>query len=235
MNNPLPIPFSKPTTLRDRVESYLRTAIMEGHFKGGDRLREQELCDRLNVSRPTLREALRTLEGERLIAIESHRGPTVIQLTEKTAQDLYAMRQLLEGYAAGEFARMADDQMIRTLGEAVAQLHHAAAQHDKSVLLAAKREFYEVLMRGCGNTELENMLAGLLSRINLLRAKSFTRSERLVESLVEIDKLYECIKRRDPEAARQAAQEHIEKAMRTALDVLRRERISEPVEQVPLA
>ena len=55
-----PVPrFTKPVTLRGRVEEYLRAAIMDGLLKGGERLRDQELCLQLDISRPTLREALR--------------------------------------------------------------------------------------------------------------------------------------------------------------------------------
>ena len=96
MPNPNSAIFEKPATLRSRVEEYLRSSIMEGRMKGGERLREQELCEQLGISRSTLREALRTLEAERLISIEPHRGPTVIRITEKAAQDLYALRALLE-------------------------------------------------------------------------------------------------------------------------------------------
>ena len=51
-----PVPrFTKPVTLRGRVEEYLRAAIMDGRLKGVERLREQELCRQLDISRPTLR------------------------------------------------------------------------------------------------------------------------------------------------------------------------------------
>src|SRR5690606_4292109 len=100
MNDTAKVLFEKPATLRTRVEDFLRSAIMEGRLKGGDRLREVELCDELGVSRPTLREALRTLEAERLITIEPHRGPSVVRITPKVARDLYALRALLESYAA---------------------------------------------------------------------------------------------------------------------------------------
>ena len=75
--------FRETRHLRSRVEEYLRSSIAEGRMKGGERLREQELCEQLGISRSTLREALRTLEAERLISIEPHRGPTVIRITER--------------------------------------------------------------------------------------------------------------------------------------------------------
>jgi len=109
------IPFEKPATLRARVEDFLRTSIMQGRYRSGERLREMELCEELGISRSTLREALRTLEAERLITMEPHRGPTVACMSEKAARDLYAIRALLEGYAAHAFARLASDADVERL------------------------------------------------------------------------------------------------------------------------
>ncbi|CAM3684797.1 GntR family transcriptional regulator [Bordetella tumulicola] len=215
--------FEKPSTLRTRVEEFLRASIMDGRIKGGERLREIELCDQLNISRSTLREALRTLEAERLISIEPHRGPTVVRITEKAARDLYALRALLEGFAAHEFARLASDSDVERLRKAVQALNRQAKGSNKSALLAAKRDFYDVLLSGCENDLVKDMLPGLLSRINLLRATSFARPERLPESMAEIDHIFERILNRDPQGAQAAAQSHIVNAQRTALDVLRRQ------------
>jgi len=220
MTYPSTAVFEKPSTLRARVEEYLRTAIMEGQLRGGERLRENELCEQLGISRPTLREALRTLEAERLIKIEPHRGPSVMQITEKAARDLYALRSLLEGFAAHEFARLAQDEEIEKLSLAVRALHEQAAAQDRRGLLIAKKRFYDVLLDGCGNDLIKEMLPGLLSRISLLRATSFSSPQRLPQSLVEIDEILACIVRRDAPATRQAAERHIVNAERTALDVL---------------
>ncbi len=223
MTTPTGAIFEKPATLRTRVEEFLRASIMDGRIKGGERLRELELCEQLGISRSTLREALRTLEAERLISIEPHRGPTVVRITEKAARDLYALRALLEGYAAHEFARLADDADIERLRKAVDALHRQSKGSNKAALLAAKRDFYDVLLSGCDNDLVKDMLPGLLSRINLLRATSFARSDRLPESLAEIDHLFERIRARDPQGAQEAARSHIVNAERTALEVLRRQ------------
>lgn len=216
--------FEKPSTLRSRVQDYLRSAIMQGRLAGGEKLREQELCDQLGISRPTLREALRTLEAEKLITIEPHKGPTVVRLSAKAAQDLYALRTLLEGFAAHEFARLANNADIERLRLAVQALHEQAAQGEQSTLLLAKRDFYDVLLAGCGNELIKDMLLSLLSRINLLRATSFSSPQRLPQSLAEIDRIFERIQARDAEGARSAAQRHIVNAQQAALEVLQQQK-----------
>jgi DNA-binding GntR family transcriptional regulator len=212
--------MSRPDTLRGHVEGFLREAIMNGRFAPGERLVERELCEMLQVSRPPLREALRKLEAEKLIIMVPHRGPIVASLDIGEARQLYALRGLLEGFAAHEFARLASDKEITALEKAVKNLHKQAATADRRALLDAKSKIYDVLLGGCGNPLITEVLQGLLTRVNLLRATSFTRPERLQESLVEIDELLGFIKNRDPEAAQKMATLHIKNAEHAAIEVL---------------
>lgn len=222
------IPLRKPESLRSHVENFLREAIMSGHFKPGERLRERELCEMLEVSRPSLREALRKLEAEKLIDTVLHRGPTVASLTIEEARELYAVRALLESHAVHEFARLADEAAVVRLGAAVGQLHEAAASGERKRLLAAKARFYDVILDGCGNQLIKEMLLGMLSRINLLRATSFSGPDRLAASLKEIDQLYSLIQARDADGAREAARLHIVNAEQAALAVLSQKTSSPP-------
>lgn len=214
------VAFERPATLRERVESFLRESIMQGSLRPGQRLREVDLCEQLQVSRPTLREALRTLEAEKLIVIEPHRGPSVARMTRKAALDLYALRALLEGYAAREFALHADDALIEQLRAQVAELARQAGRTDRKGLLQAKQRFYEILLEGCDNDLVGQILPGLLSRINLLRAASFSKADRTPQSILEIQAIMRCIEQRDPDGAEAAARHHIRLAQQAALEVL---------------
>lgn len=212
--------MSRPETLRGHVESFLREAIMNGRFAPGERLVERELCELLQVSRPPLREALRKLEAEKLVVIVPHRGPVVASLDIAEARELYALRALLEGYAASEFARLASSKQIAQLETAVKNLHKQASNPDRRTLIEAKSKIYDVLLGGSGNRLITEVLQGLLTRINLLRATSFSRPERLHESLAEIDELLQRIKERDAEGAQRLATLHIKNAESAALDMM---------------
>lgn len=209
--------MNRPETLRGQVESFLRDAIMDGRFVPGERLVERELCELLRVSRPPLREALRRLEAERLIDIIPHRGPVVAKLDAREAQELYTLRALLEGFASSEFARLADAHQIAALGQSIENLHLVALTADRQALLSAKSKIYDILLEGCGNRLIKEVLVGLLSRINLLRATSFSHPDRLPASLAEIDELFARIKARDAEGAQRQAVLHIKNAEKAAL------------------
>ena len=213
----------KPETLRAQVENNLRQAITSGQLKPGQKLIERELCEQLGVSRPSLREALRKLEAERLIVIVPHRGPEVAALTLQEAQDLYALRRLLESFVAHEFARRASDMQIKTLARVVKRLREAGRRHNGTGVLEAKAEFYRVLLDACGNALVSDILGGLLARVSLLRATSLMLPDRLPRSLDEIDALLVCIQQRDAKGAEKIARQHVLNAEQAALGVFQQQ------------
>ena len=216
----------KPETLRAQVENNLRQAITSGQLRPGQKLIERELCEQLGVSRPSLREALRRLEAERLIVIVPHRGPEVAALTLQEAQDLYALRRLLESFAAHEFARAASDAQIKTLAKVVKRLREAGRRNNGAGVLDAKAEFYRVLLAGCGNALVSDILGGLLARVSLLRATSLMLPDRLPRSLDEIDALLVCIQQRDAKGAEKISRQHVLNAEQAALGVFRQQQAS---------
>ncbi|ATF88848.1 GntR family transcriptional regulator [Burkholderia gladioli] len=210
----------RPETLRQQVENALRQAIVSGQFAPGARLVERELCDLLGVSRTSIREALRKLEGEKLIKIFPHKGPVVAVMSRQEAAEIYAIRALLEGYAAAGFARLASDDQLNRFGERMRVLKAAAKADDSSAILKAKTDLYDTLLEHCGNALAKEMLLSLYSRITLLRATSLMQIERLPASLRELDKLHKALKERNAEAAEVAARRHVEAAQEAAMQML---------------
>jgi DNA-binding GntR family transcriptional regulator len=210
----------RPESLRHQVENVLRQAIMTGRYAPGERLIERELCETLGVSRTSVREALRKLEAEKLVHIVPNKGPIVAIISPQEAAELYALRGLLEGFAAREFAVRANEEDIARFGAAVQQLHAAGAAQDQGRVLDAKNALYAVLLSNCGNSLVKEILGSLHSRVNLLRATSLMHLQRLPASLNEIDNLYRAIQQRDADAAQAAAQLHVANAEKMALRLL---------------
>ena len=210
----------RPESLRHQVENVLRQAIMTGRYAPGERLIERELCETLGVSRTSVREALRKLEAEKLVHIVPNKGPIVAIISPQEAAELYALRGLLEGFAAREFAVRASEEDIARFGAAVQQLHAAGAAQDQGRVLDAKNALYDVLLSNCGNSLVKEILGSLHSRVNLLRATSLMHLQRLPASLNEIDNLYRAIQQRDANAAQAAAQLHVANAEKMALRLL---------------
>jgi len=81
------------------IEEKLRNAIIDGSLPSGTALRQQELATLFGVSRMPVREALRQLEAQSLLRVETHKGAVVAPLITEDAVDAYALRILLESEA----------------------------------------------------------------------------------------------------------------------------------------
>jgi DNA-binding GntR family transcriptional regulator len=202
--------------LRRKIAASLRQAVQNGTLPPGTRLVEKDLCQELNVSRTSLREALRELEGEGFF-VRGARGVVVAQITEDEARNIYSVRAALEGLVAEQFAVHAGDDDFSALTGVVAALTRAYAENDFPAILSEKDRFYEVLCLGAGNLVALDLLNRINSRINRLRNLSRSDPERGVASLREIHAIADALRARDPARARSAAVRHVEMAAEAAL------------------
>jgi len=209
-------------TLRTMVEDKLRSAIVAGRFVPGQRLVERELCELLSVGRTSVREGLRQLEAEGLVVTTPHKGPSVSRIDYDETKQLYAVRALLEAFAGRQFAEIGAAEDLERLANAVTNFEAAAkAPEDQRRLMIAKTAFYTVLMEGCQNKFIMQMLSLLHNRVNLLRITSMTQPGRLPYSLAEIREINDAIQARDGARAEAACRHHIEMATNSLLSHLR--------------
>lgn len=184
---------------------------------------ERELCERIGVSRTSIREALRQLETEGLVSTIPNQGPIVTKVTLEEAEDLYQVREMFECLASRLFAQKASHSEMEDLARAVRDLENANAKNDLKQFLAVKKRFYEVLLTGSGNQVAHSMHRSLIARINFLRETSLAQPGRPQQSVAEIKRLLEAIQKRDPEEAWNVCGEHVRNAAHEALRGLREE------------
>ncbi len=92
-------PLADNQNSADEVARALRAAIVRGELAGGAHLRQEELAGQLGVSRLPVREALRQLHGEGLVALSPHRGAVVSSLAPGEVHEIYDIRVALETMA----------------------------------------------------------------------------------------------------------------------------------------
>lgn len=198
-----------PSTVQKQAVEKLREAILTGVFKPGDRLVESELCARLGISRPSVREALRALEAERLVANIPMQGNLVPVVPWEEAEQIYHVRLLLEGEAATLAARNASADHIEEMRAALHAFADAVREEHRENLLKTTGRFYDGLLSACGNVIIADLLRGLVARISFLRDRSMSRPGRAQHSLKEMQAMLEAIEAGDTKAARHAAQTHV--------------------------
>jgi DNA-binding GntR family transcriptional regulator len=206
--------FAAP--LRQQVLDGLRQAIISGRLAPGARLTERELTEMMGVSRTVVREALRQLETEGLIANIPNKGPVVRTLSLEEARDLYSIRAVLEGFAARLFAEKASEAQLSNLASALTRVISAYESGDAAQVLESKNGFYSALFEGAGSETLSSMLASLHARIWRWRALGLTHPQRSGnrsrESIENLQAVIGAIRARDGEAAERLTREEANKA-----------------------
>ncbi|MDP3412045.1 MAG: GntR family transcriptional regulator, partial [Polaromonas sp.] len=114
-------------SLHQEVAATLREQIFAGLYAPGSFLDELVLCERLQISRTPLREALKVLTAEGLLRHEPRRGCFISEVTEKDLDDIFPVIALLEGRCAFEAARNASDADLAALTTLHERLNSHAA------------------------------------------------------------------------------------------------------------
>ncbi|WP_437880328.1 GntR family transcriptional regulator [Pseudomonas sp. LRF_L74] len=210
-----------PVTLREIVLDKLRSAIMNFQLLPGDRLVERDLCDRLGVSRTSVREALRHLESEGLVEFADAKGPRVAIITLEDAADIYELRCVLEGMIVQLFTLRAKAKDIRALERALENNRKTLEEGELAQVLESVQDFYDVLLEGCGNHIAATQLRQLQARISYLRATSVSQTNRRGKSNAEMERIVDAIKSGDAQAAHKASVDHVRAAAAVALDYLK--------------
>lgn len=208
-----------PATLREIALDRVRGAIVAGSFPPGSRLVERTLCDRLGVSRSVVREVIRHLEAEGLVEM-AKQGPVVARLEWEDAQQIYAIRALLESAAVADCAATADAATKATLSEILDQLDANAAAHEPTAMLDATIEFYRAIFTSSGHHVAWEIVARLNSRISRLRVMTLGTNNRTVSGPARLRTILEAIHRNDPDAAATACRQHITEAATLAEAIL---------------
>ncbi|PYB78905.1 GntR family transcriptional regulator [Pseudomonas sp. LB-090624] len=205
--------------LRQQTADLLRAAIVAMEFKPGERLIETRLCERFDVSRTVVREVLRQLEAEGIVEMIPRRGPRVAILTEKDIRDLYELRGVLEGLIGQLFAVRASAAQCAEVVALTEQISGSLEHLPVSERTQLKDRYYHVLLAGADNEAVERALRAIHSRTELLRAYTLNLPGRALRSVEEIKLISDAAAvKRDPVAAREACEKHVQAAYEAAKD-----------------
>ena len=137
------------SSLTERVQRDLRNAIISGELRPGSKLPITETATRLGVSSIPLREALRALEGEGLVAMSSHRGAAVAPISLEDMQSIYSLRVELEGMAIRQACARQTPGWLESVRHALDEMKAAAAAGDPARRVRAHANFHRSISEGC--------------------------------------------------------------------------------------
>lgn len=210
-----------PNSLHDEVASRLRDLIFAGDLRPGSFLDEAALCERLEISRTPLREALKVLVAEGLLRHEPRRGCFVAEITDKDLDDLFPVIALLEGRAAHEATNKASGADVAALESLHQRLQQCAAEGRITDYYEANYAIHEAFITLADNRWLAQVIGDLRKILRLARHQTLHAPGRLQQSLAEHLAVFAALKARDSEAAEEAMRTHLLRQRDALRDIAR--------------
>ncbi len=213
---------------KEDMAERLELELLSGHLAPGAKLAsERQLAERFRVSRPMVREVLRTLEERGLIEVRPGRGAfvrrsdpaasvrpfdTAYRQRKPTPRDLVQARLMLERETARLAAENATDQDVAAMEAALARCDQA---RDVVSRARADLDFHAAVARASRNPVIETMFGSITSLVFELMMRSLSDPEISRKGLPYHERVLAAIKKRDPEAATAAMEGHLGLALRT--------------------
>ncbi len=209
-----PIETVAQPQIRDKVYEQLKRAILNGYMQPGERLIERKLAELLGVSRTPVREAIRVLELEGLVAHFPRVGVVVTQVSDIEVMEIYRIRAVLEGLCARMAAEKVKPQEVEQLTELLAKIEEYAKGSQMEKLEQTHQSFNDVIYRAADSQRLYSMIITLVEHINRYTRVGYSHPGRIEEANREHRQLLEAIKIGNGSLAESLAREHIENSRR---------------------
>jgi DNA-binding GntR family transcriptional regulator len=210
--------FSKPGLIRSEVYEHLKLEIVQGRLPGGERLAEENIAERLGVSRTPVREAVQRLAQDGFVELIPNKGARVRALSSTEIIQTYTVREALEGLAAKLAAEHREAKDLDRLAETLIRLERLPS-NDYSAQTAVDLEFHAAIASASKNAVLQDTLRGL--RDTIARAKLLTRkTNQAAQTKLEHQTILEHIQNGDTVAAEASARAHVQRFQKMVLEEL---------------
>ncbi|MGQ2978897.1 MAG: GntR family transcriptional regulator [Polaromonas sp.] len=211
-------------SLHQEVAATLREQIFAGMYAPGTFLDELVLCERLQISRTPLREALKVLTAEGLLRHEPRRGCFISEVTEKDLDDIFPVIALLEGRCAFEAARNASDADLAALTTLHERLSSHASAGRINDYYDTNFAIHEAIIALADNRWLAMAISDLRKILKLARSQQLHAPGRLQQSLSEHMAVFAALKARDSEGADAAMRTHLTRQREALRELARNQR-----------
>ena len=203
--------------LSELAYSKIRAAVVSGAIQPGSLFREADLVRQLGVSRTPIREALRRLQTEGLIAATPPRGFLVLEVSPDELAEIYRVREVLEALAAHLAAERHSRVDLAVMEECLDVMESAYHDHDDDALAAANRDFHDAIAAASHNRYLIGVLREAREVFERYRPVAIAKPRRRTAAHDEHRRLLEAIRNGDAQQAADIVSAHVSEALRVRL------------------
>lgn len=206
---PVVSPLQPVSSLRERVEVALETAIRSGEMPAGELFSAPALAARFNVSATPVREAMLNLEKKGFVETVRNKGFRVTVVSDADVENIVAVRRLLEPPVMREIAGKIPPRAYRELRALADTIVASAAKGDLTAYLEADRVFHAALTAFAGNPRLTDLVSDLRQQTRLPGLAGLLATDELAASAAEHHDLLNLLERGDADQAEQLMRRHI--------------------------
>lgn len=203
--------------MSEKIADVLRKNIISGNIKAGEKLNESRLSDALNVSRPPIREAFRTLATKGLITLVPRKGAFVSELSIREVKEIYEMKSMMESFATRLAIPNLDEKEISELDSILNLMEEKIKENNFKEVLSLNIEFHRKMIEVSKNKKLIYFYESIVLPIRRYQRLGLSAPSSWEISLTEHRNIVEAIKSRDIELAERLTREH---TMRATLRVI---------------
>lgn len=187
----------------------IRSLILDGTLLPGMPLKEEDLAERIGVSRTPIRDALRRLEAEFFVSRSDSQRSFVADQSVEDIDEIFTLRAMLEGHAAARAAIHGGAELASRLDAIV---DAAGSTGDVDAFLDHNADFHAEIVEGAGSDRLATMLSRLVSQPIVHRTARHYTPDQFERSIAEHRELVHAIAKGDAEWARSVMTSHIRRA-----------------------
>jgi DNA-binding GntR family transcriptional regulator len=202
-------PVGKNKSMAEVVYKSLKNAIVNGDLKPGQRLVEQKLSDKMQVSRVPVREAIKRLEQYGFVARLPVRGIIVRKVSEEDVNEAFGIRSALESYAAYQACEHVDDEMIAALENSIESSFRALKKGDLEKVMELNIQFHEMIYRAAKSEMLYKLIHTFIDYIARYRKPLLSSETNAIASLEGHKAMVEAMRRGDKENVERIVKSHI--------------------------
>jgi DNA-binding GntR family transcriptional regulator len=202
--------IEKHLTLRESILETIRDAIISGALKPGEKVAEPELAERFGISRTPIREAFRQLETEGYLKVVPRKGAVVVSFSQRDVEEFYAIKSILEGYAARSACEKLTPREIDKLQTINDKLALLAKESDVKLFFKVHNNFHELFIKAADNEKLAELITNLVGRFQRLRIASMSQPGRMDFSVREHQKIIDAFRNKDADLAEKLVRSNAE-------------------------
>lgn len=213
-------PALSPGTTAQHALEQLRRAIVARELRPGERLVQDELADSMGVSIAPVREALRVLEQEGQVTYQPRRGYFVTELHAQELQEIYELRELLEGRAARRALPSHGEEALQRIESAAQECAAAAERGDVAGELEANRRFHFAVLEAPGQEHTMRVIRLLWDATEAYRAIYYNSPAERTAAVRAHDRILDAIRRGDADALVAQLDAHRGRALEVLKEIL---------------